>query len=247
VESGERPPPAVAPPPHRRRFGIGSALACFAALIGGQVVGGFFGAVLALVTMGLMGVTGDRLALALPPALLLGMSFAAAAVLGTTRLLLGGPIRTRGREAFALLPSTPARIALGAVAGAALFALLGILGQAFPPHHRPDIARVASESRAGHLAVLLMAVLIAPPLEEFLFRGVMYHGFRSRMPPVAAATIVTVLFVAMHATELRSWWPGYVVIGLLGAVTMALRMGTRSLWPPLATHVVYNLLVTGVL
>jgi len=240
--AGEAPEPR---PP--RRFGIGAALACFAALVGGQLVGALFGAVFATVATALLGRPRDGDALALPVTLLLGMACSAAAVLATARGRLGGPIRTHGRDAFALLPSSAARVVLGAIAGVALFVLLGILARDHPPQHQSDLARVVAESRAGHFAVVLLAVLIAPPLEEFLFRGVMYGGLRSRLPPPVAAAIVTVLFVAMHATEVRSWWPGYVVIGLLGVFTIALRMWTRSLWPPLATHTTYNLLVMAAL
>src|SRR5689334_11800087 len=48
--------------------------------------------------------------------------------------------------------------------------------------------------------VWLIALLIAPAIEELLFRGVLYGGYRKSFGPLAAGTLTTFIFVLLHIT-----------------------------------------------
>jgi hypothetical protein len=51
----------------------------------------------------------------------------------------------------------------------------------------------------------------------------------------------TVLFAALHGSEIGSYLPGWVVISALGALTLRARVVTGSLVPAIALHTGYNL------
>jgi len=141
---------------------------------------------------------------------------------------------------------TPRRdITVGIAAGVllAVFYLL-VLTRLFPPHpgqsFGPLSEAAASASTSVRILFALLAVFFAPPVEEFLFRGVLLTGFGNSWGVGPAALIVTILFAVGHLTEVRTYWPALLSISVLAAVTMALRLRTRSLWPGIGMHAGYN-------
>jgi membrane protease YdiL (CAAX protease family) len=92
-------------------------------------------------------------------------------------------------------------------------------------------------SRAGAYALSFVAIVLAGPLtEELLYRG----AGVSLLRPYGAATAVivtSVLFGLAHGLLLSL---GALV--LFGLVAAALRIRTRSIYPPLAVHVAFNAL-----
>ena len=66
------------------------------------------------------------------------------------------------------------------------------------------------------------------------------HRVRQLVGSGPAALIVTILFAVGHLTEVRTYWPALLSISVLAAVTMALRLRTRSLWPGIGMHAGYN-------
>ena len=136
-------------------------------------------------------------------------------------------------------------IVIGAAAGALLAAFyLLVLAQLFPPHpgqsFGPLSEAAASASTSVRVLFALLAVFFAPPVEEFLFRGVLLTGFGNSWGVGPAALIVTVLFAVGHIVEVRTYWPALLSIFVLAGVTMALRLRTRSLLPGIGMHASYN-------
>ena len=136
-------------------------------------------------------------------------------------------------------------IVAGIAAGVLLAAFyLLVLTRLFPPHpgqsFGPLSEAAASAPTSVRILFALLAVFFAPPVEEFLFRGVLLTGFGNSWGVGPAALIVTILFAVGHVTEVRTYWPALLSISVLAAVTMALRLRTRSLWPGIGTHAGYN-------
>jgi hypothetical protein len=136
-------------------------------------------------------------------------------------------------------------IVIGAVAGALLAAFyLFVLTQLFPPHpgqsFGPLSQAAASASTSVRILFALLAIFLAPPVEEFLFRGVLLTGFGNSWGVAPAALVVTVLFAVGHMVEVRTYWPALLSIFVLAGVTMALRLRTGSLWPGIGMHASYN-------
>lgn len=79
--------------------------------------------------------------------------------------------------------------------------------------------------------------IAAPVAEELLFRGIVQGEFRRVMPEWAAVVIQAVLFSAFHMQIVQS---SYVLLpGLLLGIAYA---WSKSLWIPIAMHILFNLL-----
>ena len=92
------------------------------------------------------------------------------------------------------------------------------------------------------MRVLLTAliVLLAPFVEELLFRGVLLAGFSERMPLRRAVALSVLLFAIAHLPDTGGHWqvlPGLIVLAL-GLSWLRLRSG--SLLPGYAAHALYN-------
>ena len=116
----------------------------------------------------------------------------------------------------------------------------------------PTVIPVAEDFQPGVLAQMgssqgwprfffsVMAVAIAPPVEELLFRGIFLEGLLRSSNTFVAVTTVTLAFALMHAPDMWGHWPGVLTI-LGGAYGLAvLRIRTGSLVPPIVGHAAYN-------
>jgi membrane protease YdiL (CAAX protease family) len=103
---------------------------------------------------------------------------------------------------------------------------------------------LATSALAGgwqrHLWAFL-ALVLAPPIEEFVFRGVLLEGLSKSIGALAAAGIVIFAFVIVHVSETLTYWPAWAAIALLAGAALFFRLKTRSLVPAIAAHVGYNL------
>jgi membrane protease YdiL (CAAX protease family) len=109
------------------------------------------------------------------------------------------------------------------------------------PNGLGPLARAANAGGLSRLLWALLAVIVAPPTEELLFRGVLFAGFARSWRPATAAALTTALFVALHVTELGGYWPAWIAIAALGALALRLRIAAGSLVPAIALHASYNL------
>lgn len=101
---------------------------------------------------------------------------------------------------------------------------------------------LALESRQGLLISALIAVVLAPLLEELLFRGAMLHGLLQRFGVPASVVVMAVAFAALHIEPGNPYWPGVVFTGVIAVALAALRLRTGSLLPPMLAHATYNAL-----
>lgn len=93
---------------------------------------------------------------------------------------------------------------------------------------------------------MLSAVILAPPVEELVFRGVLLGGLAQIWNLRAAAVVSGITFWAMHAPEWLRYWPAAVAIALMTLIVTVLRIRTRALGPPIVAHSAYNLLMASV-
>jgi membrane protease YdiL (CAAX protease family) len=157
-----------------------------------------------------------------------------------------GPVALSGL--LCLSWGTARQIAGGLAAGAALSAIvLPLMAYASDRPASPDpMTQILTSSASARWAWILSAVLLAPPVEEVMFRGVLLGGLTETWSVRAAALISGGTFWLMHAPE---WvhWPAAVAIGLLTIVVTRLRLRTGALGPSMAAHFAYNLLLAAAL
>jgi len=88
------------------------------------------------------------------------------------------------------------------------------------------------------LLMLLLVGVIAPIVEEVLFRGVLYGWLRARLPLFAAVGISAAVFAAAHVIPVLL--PALLVVGLVLALAYEL---SGSLWTSILLHALQNSLV----
>lgn len=87
----------------------------------------------------------------------------------------------------------------------------------------------------GSVAAVLAVCVVAPLLEEMLFRGIVLRGFLQRYPRWQAIFMSALLFGAAHMNIYQ-----FVVGFVMGTVLAWLYERTRSLIPCIALHAAYN-------
>ncbi|HET6897062.1 MAG TPA: CPBP family intramembrane glutamic endopeptidase, partial [Vicinamibacteria bacterium] len=182
---------------------------------------------------------------AVMPATLLGLIIGGVVAFRMTRRSLPGPITDGALSSIGWSPATTRDLLLAAVVGAAIaFLYLFGLVPASPPsstqHWGPLTTAATSGGWPRHLWAVVV-LLAAPPVEEFVFRGVLLAGIRQSWTPTAAGAAVTLVFVLLHFGEIAGYWPAIVGLTLLGAATVIARIVTGSLAPAVALHASYNL------
>ena len=141
--------------------------------------------------------------------------------------------------------STLLALSIGVVLAAAYLAFL----RAFPPPRGARAGLLENSIAEGGwplYAWALLAVAIAPPIEEFVYRGVLWTGLVRSWRPIVAGTVVTGLFMAMHLTETWGNSSALIAIGAMGLAALAMRIATGSLVPPIFLHAGYNAVVAAV-
>ena len=151
--------------------------------------------------------------------------------------------RRLGFRASLALTDPPTELLAGAfIAGLVLQVLVALLSLAAPPP--PDFASpfqpFVQAGWPGLMALGVLALVLAPLLEESLFRGMLLPPLRARLGFPMAALVVTALFTALHATQTGTYWPGILGIFICGMVLAWLREDSDSLWPPVIFHAGFN-------
>lgn len=92
-----------------------------------------------------------------------------------------------------------------------------------------------SLSTVSGLGLLIATVLVAPLVEEVLYRGYLLGGLVVRMPPAVAVAVSAVLFVTLHAEA-----SNLIAALCLGVGTAVAAVRTQSVVPGLVVHVANN-------
>ncbi|MGD9497934.1 MAG: CPBP family glutamic-type intramembrane protease [Armatimonadota bacterium] len=145
-----------------------------------------------------------------------------------------------------------ARLVAIGVAGYAVFvtllmaltaALSSLLGPGGLPLAQTTEEIVGAARSPGEVALYLVLVgMIAPIVEETIFRGYVYGGLRRFLSPRRAIIAGGVVFAAAHLNA-----ESFLMVGLIGAMLCYLYERTRSLVPGMVAHGLHNGLVLVVM
>jgi membrane protease YdiL (CAAX protease family) len=172
-----------------------------------------------------------------------GMILGGLLVLHYARRSMPGPIKSG-----ALVPigwvGVPKRALWPSAGVGALLVLLYMAAMAvFPPTADQEYGVLSELLKSGGATLhiwALGAVLVAPPVEELVFRGVLLRGFSRSWGIWAASIVVSVLFLSLHLTETLHYLPALLVQILFSIATVVARIASRSLLPSIALHATYN-------
>lgn len=239
-------------------FGAGRALLVLLAWIGGQLVGGFLGAVSGMLYLGSLGLDlaettnlEQHMSELLTPALAVGTITGAAAMIAATLALARRRLREVSPTGIGWSRGSWRAVLLAAIFGIAISAaFIGTIAVMDPELAEEDlgpIARLAEQDERIRWIWAFIAVAIAPVTEELLFRGVLFSGLARSWGVAAGAVIVSILFLLFHLAETMAYWPSTVAVGVLTIGTIASRMMTNRLGPPIAMHLAYNSILAAAL
>ena len=209
-----------------------------------------------MASLAALGVAAMWLAALLAPRL--GLAFSLRSQLALGELLLALPVlvfllaRPSDRRAAFGRGSIPVRTAgLSVVLGAALWVgslgLMEMQSLAFPPSEETlELFRRihAALAPSGPLDVLVSLVIIAvlPAVcEELVLRGALLPSLALRLGGLPAVVVTAVVFALIHGDLVR-----LLFTFALGLLLGLLRLGTRSLWPPVIVHVTLNSLTFAI-
>ena len=121
-----------------------------------------------------------------------------------------------------------------------LFGLANLIGKLLGADQPTQLEQLINSSLAARYTIAVLAVLSAPFVEEFVYRGVLYGALHKLIGPVWASVAVLGLFTFIHVPQ---YWPNIGVIGAIGVLSVALtiiRAYTGRLLPCIVIHLVFN-------
>ncbi|WP_291511465.1 CPBP family intramembrane glutamic endopeptidase [Acidithiobacillus sp.] len=179
---------------------------------------------------------------------LLAYILTAAALLGFLRWYLSRE-QWRSPQGIGWCPASTVRAyPVALMLALLLFGLSALLVQIFPPptHLSPQTLGVFD---AFHMTgwprylMIFLSVILAPVVEEIVFRGAGLAGLRQRLSPWLAGGIVSLLFVLVHLpskVDNFHYPEALIPIAALALALLWLRLKYRSLWPGIFLHASWN-------
>lgn len=123
--------------------------------------------------------------------------------------------------------------------GVALALAIQLVPPLLPDRDDFPLQRLFSSPRAGY-AIAVFAVLIAPFMEELIFRGVLYSFFEHLVGSHFAILGTALLFASLHVPEYWGAWNHVMLILVVGLAFSLARGLTGSITPAVIFHVAYN-------
>jgi membrane protease YdiL (CAAX protease family) len=94
---------------------------------------------------------------------------------------------------------------------------------------------------------IVAALALAPPMEELLFRGLLYAGYRRSLGPVWATVLTTSMFSLLHIGQLIRTPLAVLGIGGMALAALWFRLRSGAIGPSVAVHAGYNAGIVAVL
>jgi membrane protease YdiL (CAAX protease family) len=99
------------------------------------------------------------------------------------------------------------------------------------------------KNRSGALLLMGMAVLIAPLVEETVFRGYLYPIFAKSLGVLPGILITGVLFGLMHGSQLGWTWGLVLLLTFVGVIFTFARARTGTVLASFLLHLGYNSMI----
>jgi membrane protease YdiL (CAAX protease family) len=144
-------------------------------------------------------------------------------------------LKTQGRSWHQIV-TVPAILGL-AVAGLSAYLIVSRDVQPSTP-----LGNVLESNNGSPLVVafLLMAVFLAPILEEIIFRGYFFYVLNKYKGQAFAIYAIALIFGLMHVEQYWGDWLAILMVGILGLILSYLRAWTKTSVATMVTHFFYN-------
>ncbi len=243
-------PPLLPPPPCVLNGGL--AMAVFGIYFGAQFLGGIIMGFSVGFLNGIEGVSRptsftDTLRQLLPFTMFLSMILGGIGVFASA-FGFKIPLRDSSPTGAAWVRGRWRDIVVGLTLGILVAVMWTILfDYVFPSHANERIdpfSRVTKMPLLSQALWVIAVVFLAPVIEELLFRGIIFGGFRKSLGPVRAGLLTTLLFVAMHFDRLITYPTALFGITTLALAALFMRVRTNAIGPSICLHFGYNGFIT---
>ncbi len=116
-----------------------------------------------------------------------------------------------------------------------LFLVVSFVLAALPEEWMNSYNEAASSIATASLAGFIAVVVVAPVVEELIFRGLIVNRLSRVMPGWLAVVLAAAVFGACHGHPV---WFGYAFV--LGCVFGFIDLRAGSIWPSILGHMVFN-------
>ncbi|MBZ5698630.1 MAG: CPBP family intramembrane metalloprotease [Acidobacteriia bacterium] len=130
--------------------------------------------------------------------------------------------------------------AMQCLSGGAMLALVVSFASGFlNPQSRLPIEQIL-QARISVALFAVLGVLVAPLVEETIFRGFLYPVIARRLGIAAGVIVTGILFGSMHAAQLWGGWGQIALLILVGIVLTWVRARTGTVAASYFVHLGYN-------
>lgn len=123
--------------------------------------------------------------------------------------------------------------------GATLAVSVLIVSTMLPPSQPPPIEKLMSSTAALYVFAVF-GIVMAPLVEEIIFRGFLFKAFFDVGGASVAIPSTAALFTLLHIPQLWGSWAGIGLIFVVGYILSLVRQKSNSLIPPFIIHTAYN-------
>jgi membrane protease YdiL (CAAX protease family) len=154
-------------------------------------------------------------------------------------------VRTRHRMSLsrAIQWNRPGRrLAINALLAGAALAVVSDIGEVVFHRWIPDSLPITEyfKDRPSALLLASFAILVAPLIEELLFRGFLYPALARWTGPFISIVVTASAFALLHGAQLGYSWAPLLLIFIVGVTLTVTRVVTRSVATGVIVHMTYN-------
>lgn len=134
------------------------------------------------------------------------------------------------------------RLAINALLAGAALAVVSDIGEFVFHRWIPDSLPITEyfKDRPSALLLASFAILVAPLMEELLFRGFLYPALARRTGPFISIVMTASAFALLHGAQLGYSWAPLLLIFIVGVALTVTRVVTRSVATGVIVHMTYN-------
>ncbi len=132
------------------------------------------------------------------------------------------------------------RSAIQFLTGGAILALVATFASGFFNSKETLPIEQLLQARVSMILYAVLGVLVAPLVEETIFRGFLYPVIARRLGVAAGVLITGMLFGLLHAAQLWGGWGQIVLLIVVGVVLTAVRARTGTVSASYFVHLGYN-------
>jgi membrane protease YdiL (CAAX protease family) len=134
------------------------------------------------------------------------------------------------------------RLAVNALMIGAALALVSDIGEIVFHRWIPDSLPITEyfKDRPSALVLGAFGILVAPLMEELLFRGFLYPALARWTGPFISVVVTASAFTLLHGAQLGYSWAPLLLIFIVGVALTVTRVVTRSVATGVIVHMTYN-------